>query len=349
MTRPCLKALWDIGLCVFFIAFTVLNGVAAEKQIVIKFAHNDSATVETVKHAGALAMKYIMEKESAGNLKMEIYPAGQLGGEKENVEGTISGTIQMSANSDGALASFVPDVMAMGLPYYIKSPTVVWDVLENSEYGKDIRDLMMKRLGLRVIGYGDIGFRNFTNNKRPILTPQDMKGVKFRTMQNPAHIKMIEALGGIAVPMDFTELYTALQVGTLDGQENPVVVINYARLYEVQKYLTMDGHIFTPLWLVINEKFYQSLTPDLQAVVRRAGVVGTNVMRATVQLLDGVRLDKLIESGMKVNFLTPEQLGAFRNAASNPVRAFIVSKIGEGMVNKFEKGVKAADAKYGIK
>jgi TRAP-type C4-dicarboxylate transport system substrate-binding protein len=236
--------------------------------------------------------------------------------------------------------------MSASIPYTVTSPAVWWEILDNSQWSEDIGAIMLKRLGVRVIGYGEVGFRNFTNNARPLRTPADLKGVKFRTMQNPAHIKMIEALGGIAVPMDFTELYTALQVGTLDGQENPVVVINYARLYEVQKYVTMDGHIFTPMWLIVNEKFFQGLSDELQEVVRRAARIGTTVMRSTSQFIDVVGVEKLKEAGMEVTYLTPEQLEMFKKGAQGPVREFIVEKIGNEWVKKFQTSAEKAAAKY---
>jgi len=325
------------------ICFSAISGFAADKPIVLKFAHNDSATQQTVKHAGALAMKYFLEKESAGRFKVEIYPAGQLGGEKENVEGTMAGTIQMTAASDGGLSSFVPEMMSASVPYSVTSPAIMWEVLDNSKWSDDLKKIMLKRLGVRVLGYGEVGFRNFTNNVRPLRTPDDLKGIKFRTMQSPAHIKMIEALGGIAVPMDFTELYTALQVGTLDGQENPVVVINYAKLYEVQKHVTMDGHNFTAMWLIINEKFYNGLADDLKVVVKRGAKIATTVMRSTSQFIDVVGVDNLISKGMQVTYLTPEQIELFKNKSQEAVKDFIVGKIGKEWVNKFGEACKEAE------
>ena len=347
MNQPAIRKITTVFTFVLAVSvFLSVSGLCADKPIVMKFAHNDSATLQTVKHAGALAMKYFVEKESAGRLKMEIYPAGQLGGEKENIEGTMAGTIQVTAASDGGMASYVPEVMSASLPYTVKSPAIMWEILDNSDWSRDLSAIMQKRLGVRVVGYGEVGFRNFTNNVRPLRTPADLKGVKFRTMQNPAHIKMIEALGGIAVPMDFTELYTALQVGTLDGEENPVVVINYARLYEVQKYLTMDGHLFTPMWLIVNEKFYQSLPADLQPVILRAARIGTTVMRSTSQFIDVVGVEKLKEQGMEVTYLTPEQLDMFKKGALGPVRKFIVDKVGEEWVKKFETSAEKAESKF---
>ncbi|RJQ57488.1 MAG: hypothetical protein C4530_12430 [Desulfobacteraceae bacterium] len=143
MNKRKLNSLFILGI-IGLISLPAAPGLTADKPIVLKFAHNDSATLQTVKQAGALAMKYFLEKESAGRLKMEVYPAGQLGGEKENVEGTMNGTIQITAASDGALASFVPEIMSASVPYSVKSPAVMWDVLDNSKWSDDLK-VVVKR------------------------------------------------------------------------------------------------------------------------------------------------------------------------------------------------------------
>ena len=232
---------------------------AGQKPIVIKYAHGGPPDpLKLPEQADAMAFKEYVESRSGGRIKVEIYPACQLGSEREMLEGVKIGNIEMANTSEGSVAGFYPEILATAIPYAFKNRRVAWEVMDGS-YGQNLAADMLKKTGLRCLDINDNGYRNFTNNVRPVHTPADLKGLKIRTMENPAHMKMVNAMGAIATPIAWAEVYTALQLGTVDGQENPVSLIVAKRFYEVQKYCTLDGHIFSIDFTWINDKFYQSV------------------------------------------------------------------------------------------
>jgi len=335
----------SILLCL--ILFVISFNSFAKAEFLIKLAHNDANTTQVPKQAAAIVMKKFIESESNGRIEMEIYPAGQLGGEKENVEGTIANSIQMTIVSDGPLPGFFPDIQVLSIPYAFPNPVIAWDVMEGP-FGMRLMDELRESTGLRCLGYSEVGFRHFTNSVRPITQPKDLEGLKIRTMENPAHMAMVEALGANPTPMNFGELYTALQVGTVDGQENPINTIHYANLCEVQKYITLDGHIYTVQFILINDNFYKKLPKDLQDVINRAAKIGQTVARGTTQLNNSIMLNSLQEAGMEVTFLNEEQRAKFIEKTQPTVIEMLKKNIDPKLIEDFLNAVKESSEKYGL-
>ena len=166
------------------------------------------------------------------------------------------------------------------------------------------------------LAYGEVGFRHFTNNVRPIRTPADMQGLRIRVQETPVYIRLIESLGGSPTPIPWPEVYSALAQGVVDGQENPVSTIDYAKLYEVQRYLTLDGHSYGVDFTVINKQFFNRLSPEDQALIRRAAFTSARVNQGIKALNEALSLDKLQQT-MEVYAPTAEEL---RSSASWPSR-----------------------------
>ena len=143
----------------------------------------------------------------------------------------------------GAIAGYFKPAMVLDIPYLFSSAPVAWKVLDG-KFGDELAAALLDKTGMRVLAYGETGFRNFTNSKRPIKSPEDLKGLKIRVMETPLYITLVKALGAAPTPIAWTETYTSLQQGVVDGQENPVSVIIQAKFAEVQKYLTLDGHTY---------------------------------------------------------------------------------------------------------
>lgn len=258
------------------------------------------------------------------------------------------GTVQMAITSDGPLPGFIPELMVFSRPYAFKSRPVVWEVLDGW-FGQELADLILQRTGVRVLGFGDLGYRNFTSKGSPVVTPSDLAGKKYRTMENPAHMEMMRAMGASPTPIAWGETYSALQQGVVDGQENPLIAIRSSRLYEVQEYVTLDGHIFTPHFIFINERFYRSLPADLQDVIRRAAIVSQQVQRGISAIYEVVNAEFLEAQGMRVVQLTPEQIRAFEQATAGPVWDYVVSQIGTEWPSKLERAIAEAEEKLGLR
>jgi tripartite ATP-independent transporter DctP family solute receptor len=205
-----------------------------------------------------------VEKRTQGRYKVQNFYSAALGGERESVEGVQLGTLDLTLTSTGPLPNFVPDVAILDIPFLFRDYAHARAVLD----GPIGQDLLKKfpAKNLIALGWGENGFRHMTDSKRPINSPADLKGLKMRTMENPIHIEAYKQFGILPTPMAFTEVFTALQQGTVDGQENPLSVITSAKLYEVQKYLALTGHVYSPAVFLMNKAKWDALSAaDKQA------------------------------------------------------------------------------------
>jgi len=315
-------------------------------QITIKISHGDPADGSyTTCNVGALTFKRLAESRSGGRLNVEIYPNCQIGGEREMYESVMMGTTQMTLCNTAPLCGWQPEFMVLTIPYIFPSATLAYKVLDG-EFGDALNDLLIEKNGLRILGYTHLGFRCFANNVRPIHTPEDMKGLKIRTMESPADMQIVRSLGASATPISWGELYTSLQQGVVDGQEAPPSMVQVAKLYEVQKYLTLDNHVFAINPLTINEEFYQSLPEDLKYIVFNSAKDAVMAYRGTMEFAEGMDIDSLMSKGMEVYAPTIEEIGLFREAAQGPVEDFVIKEIGENWVIRLHEALDKAEEEY---
>ena len=218
-------------------------------------------------HKGAEKFKEVAEEKSGGRLKVSIYPNSQLGNEIDTIQSILTGggcDITFTAES---MQTYAEELGVIGMPYAIKSEKQLYNVLDG-EVGKEMEDIMLKS-GMRVLGYFVRGPRNITSNT-PIKTPDDLKGFIIRTPQSPMTVAAFEAMGAKPTPMAFSEVFTSLQQGVINGQENPLAMIKSGSLYEVQKYVNQTEHLRAWVYIAMGEKKYQSLPDDLKEVVNEA-------------------------------------------------------------------------------
>jgi C4-dicarboxylate-binding protein DctP len=258
---------------------------------------------------------------------------------------TKSGTLEACIET-GAIAGFYPKVQVINLPYAFKSDEIAWWVFDNSKFWKDLVADMEKTTGLLALGMGQNGTRHFTNNKRPIKSPADMNGLKFRVMQAPIYVKMVEALGAKAIPLAHGEIYTSCQTGVVDGQENPVWNIAANKWYEVQKYMTLDGHTWSENMFVINSKFFRGLSKDLQHIIKIAALHGERADRVSEALGSRVTDYDVLAASMEIYSPTPAELEQFKKAVV-PVTEWLKGEIGAPTVDGFLKAVKEAETALG--
>ncbi|MGB5985134.1 MAG: TRAP transporter substrate-binding protein [Desulfobacterales bacterium] len=210
----------------------------------------------------------IVAEKSGGEIEVQVFPAAQLGSERDMVEGLQLGSLEMTLTSTGPMGNFVPQVKLFNLPFLFKDRESCYRVLDG-EIGTQIADRFVK-VGIRSLGWYENGFRNITNSKVAVNAPADMAGLKIRVMEDDVFILTMKALGASPLPMAFGELYTALEQKTVDAQENPLAVIHSSRFFEVQKHLAMTGHFYSPAVLLISEMTWQKLTPEQQKIVIEA-------------------------------------------------------------------------------
>lgn len=317
--------------------------LAIAAPTVIKFAHVDPADVfHSKKGAAAQAFKDIVEAETAGAITVNLFPAGQLGGEREIIESTKLGTIQMCMVS-GAIAGQFKPAMVLDIPYLFSAPAVAWKVLDGP-FGKELSEAILKKTGMRNLAYGETGFRNFTNSKRAIKSPADMAGLKFRVMETPLYITMVKALGASPTPIAWPEVYTSLQQGVVDGQENPVGVILNNKIYEVQKYLILDGHAYGADFMLVNDKFFSKLSADHQHVIKMAAIVAGYCGRSIQQLNSAMGVSELKKLGMDVYSPTAKEKMEFKKSTQGPVIEWMKTQIDPPWIDKVMKAVKQAEA-----
>ncbi|MHB1199300.1 MAG: TRAP transporter substrate-binding protein [Polaromonas sp.] len=239
-----------------------------------------------------------VEKRTGGRYKIQAFYNGSLGGERESVEAVQLGTQELTFTSTGPIPNFVPETKIFDVPFLFRDKAHARAVLD----GPIGQEMLTKfdTKGFKALAWAENGFRHMTNNKREVKTPEDLRGLKMRTMENPVHIAAYKGLGIIPTPMAFPEVFTALQQGTVDGQENPLSVILSAKLYQVQKYLTLTGHVYSPALFLMNKAEFEKLgAADKQAFID-AAKEGTKVNRARVDQDDATGVAELRGRGMTV-------------------------------------------------
>lgn len=266
-------------------------------------------------HYGAAADgwdKYVTET-SQGKFKFVHFPSSAQGGEREVIEGLQLGTgVQAVAVSSGALSNFVPEIGVTDIPFLFRDLPHARAVLDGP-IGEGILEKFKGR-ELIALAWGEQGFRHITNNRQPIEKPEDLAGLKIRTMENPVHITAFETAGAAPTPMSWPEVIPALQQGAIDGQENPLSVIVSAKLWEVQKYLTVSGHVYSPAMLIVSPSFWDSLSDDEKKIFADGALKGKEAMRAFVDNSEKNGVETAKAAGMQINVLSDEQKAAFQKS-----------------------------------
>ncbi|GAB5378234.1 MAG: TRAP transporter substrate-binding protein [Acuticoccus sp.] len=266
---------------------------------------------------------------SGGELTVSQFPDSQLGGERAMVEGLQIGSIDIVITSTGPVGNFVPAVQVFDIPFLFRDYAHARNV-QDGPIGDELL-AAFEPAGLVALAWGDAGFRHFTNNDHPVETPEDLAGLKHRVMENDAHVLAFKTLGSLPTPMSFTELYTSLQNGTLDGQENPIAVIIAGKLFEVQKHVSLTGHALTNALILVSPIVWDSLSDEQKGWMREAAAAGQAALRARIDADDANGLDFLREQGMEI-IETPDR-EAFR-AALEPAYEEYRERFGSDLVDR---------------
>lgn len=294
------------------LAAATLAGLAtsASAQQEIKLGYALAPT----SHYGVAADRWqeYVETESDGRYAFRHFPSSGLGGEREVIEGVQLGTVEATIVSSGTLSNFVPEAGVFDIPFLFRDLGHARRVLDGP-VGQEIL-AKFDDVGLVAVAWGEQGFRHITNNRNAIETPADIAGLKLRTMENPTHITAFETLGAAPTPMAWPEVIGALEQGTIDGQENPLTVITSAKLSEVQTYLTLSGHVYSPTVFLVSRPLWDGLSQEDQEMFRMGAVEAVTAMRAFVDGVETSGVEQLKSEGMTVGELSTEQKAAFQGA-----------------------------------
>lgn len=325
-------------------AITSFTGTALATKT-LKLHHlNKDDPFDNPTGAMATVFKSIVEAGTNGSVMVQTFPSGQLGKDKDALQQVKAGVIEAGIHSVGGFASVYPLIGILDIPFAFSNISKTYEVFDGP-FGKKLAADIEKKTGLHVLGFGDSGgFFHLTNSKRPIHTPADMDGVKIRTMGLDTHKAIISAMGGQPAAISWSEVYTALQTGVADGQMNPIPIIAFAKFQEVQKYLTLSGHIFAPYVWTMNGKFWDSLSDSEKEVVTysaQSAIVAGRGMGRVIEASD--RGLKELSKNLKVNTLTAAEKEEFRKVAVPAVTKLIIDKFGpegEELLNAFLEAVK---------
>ena len=295
------------------LALMTTTAMAEIRSQTIKFAAANSKGHPQV--TGMEKFAELVKEKSGGQINVKLFPGGVLGSDPQTLSGLQGGVVEMTVMNAGILSSTVKAFEAVDLPFLFTSGEEA-DKVMDGPFGTNL----MKR-------------RNLTNNRHPVAKLEDIAGLKIRTLQSPVPVALFNALGANAVPLPYTELYTALETGTVDGQENPNANIINAKFYEVQKYLTLTRHQYNPQIVMISKKFWDRLNDEEKAVIEQAAVEARDYQRKVSREQDATALDEIKKTGMQVTELTPEETARLRDAVKPIIEKF-TAEIGAETVDE---------------
>lgn len=311
-----------------------ISGVSAQAlaETNIRVGHGAADTYHM--HKAWVKFKELVEKESNSEITVDIYPNGQVGGDRELTEAVQSGIIEMTAPVVEVMAGWDPAFSIPGLPYTFANRDAALKAL-NGEFGGKLLT-RADDFGLKGLGWMENGIRNITSNKGPIEHPTDLKGIKLRTMQVEAHMDAFKAMGANPTPMSFNEVYSALQQGVVDAQENPLGHIFSSRFYEVQKYLTLSGHVYSTHMVLANPDFYNGLSDSDKALIDSALKRAIDYQQEVIAGEEQDQLAAIKAAGVTVTNLTPEEVSEFQTITA-PIREKYFSKVDPALIKSLEK------------
>jgi tripartite ATP-independent transporter DctP family solute receptor len=308
----------------------LLSGAASAeiKERTLRFAFQNA--LEHPQGQGAKKFGEIVEQKSGGKIKVRLFPSGQLGGDLPTVSALQGGTIDLTVLNAGLLVGQVKEFGLFDLPFLFESGKEA-DAVVDGPFGTKLGETLPAK-GLVPLGYWELGFRNVTNSRRPVTKLEDIAGLKIRVVQSPLYIDLFNTLGANAVPLPFPELYTALEQKTVDGQENPVTLINTSKFYEVQKHLTLTRHTYNPQIVVFSKRVWDRLDADEKKLIEDAAQEAKAFQRQFSRGEETKALDAVKAAGMQVVELSAAELGRIRDKV-------------QPVIKKFSEGVNEATVK----
>ena len=287
--------------CLYVLCLTLMAALVMPVMAQAKTTLRVSITLDPGSHyyQGLMKLNDLLKAKTKGEIELDVYHSAQLGSERDAVEGVTMGTLEMTLSSTGPLTNFTNAFMVFDLPFIISDRQKAYTWMDGPE-GQKILASVIKQ-NMVGLAFFENGFRHLTNSKLPVVKPEDAKGLKVRLMENAVHIATFKALGAYPTPMPFGELFTAMQQKTVDGQENPLVIISTSKFYEVQKYLSLSGHFYSPAILFINKDVWEKFSPEQQKLFKECVSEARDWERKFSEAMDAKLTAELEKNGMTVS------------------------------------------------
>ena len=317
----------QIARAIVVASLAVCGAAAIAQPIKLRMAHS-GAEAES-QHAAALEFAKQVKARSNGQIEVQIYPASTLGNDNTAIAGVRGGTIDLATSGTPYYTGMVGRMNVLDLPYIFTSAEHAWKVLDGP-IGRGLLDELEPH-GMKGLAYWEVGFRSLTNSRRPVKTPDDIKGLKVRTTPNPAHLKAFQILGANPAPMPLAEVFPALENKAVDGQENPVGIVRGNKFYEVQKYMSLTRHAYTAMPVIMNKAKFAALTPSQQQALIESAVAAGTFQREFNRKSEAGDIAFLRSQGMQIEEnVNPEP---FRKLVAEPIKQLFAEKHGTQLVD----------------
>lgn len=303
-------------------ALLAATGFAAAQTVKLTMAHGNPP--DNPRHVAAVKFADTVKAKTNGRVEIQVAHSAQLGDDAAMVTALRSGTLDFSANSQGAMAAVVPEFAALGLPFLFADVQKAWSVMDGA-IGKELADKTAAK-GMVLLGLWENGIRQMSNSKRSIKSPADMKGLKMRTPPDAVTVDIMQAMGADAQQIKFSELYVALQQGVVDGQENPLTNIASAKLYEVQKYISLSGHKYESTPFLMSKRSWDRLSAADQKAVNEAALEATTLQRRLNKEGDDKLVAELKGKGVQIDTVDRK---AFMDASASVYTKWTAGPIGD--------------------
>ena len=315
--------------CTVALLAVVLGVSCASAAKVLKLGH--IADPSNPYAMGAQKFADLVAEKSGGELEIQVFPSSQLGAQRDLVEGLTFGTVDMALTGTAVLGNFLPEIAVFDLPFIFRDRQHAFKALDT--IGMEMSPKLAPQ-NIKILCFMENGIRNMTNNVRPVKEPADMEGLKIRVMEQPVYIEMMKALGASPTPMAFSELFTSLQKGVIDGQENPAAHIYTKRFFEVQKYISKTQHTYASEPLLIGLIAWNGLTPEQQQIVQEAADEARDWQRQLAMDKESEFWQKIAESG-KCEILEADEVdrAGFQKATA-PVWDMMADRLGKDNIEK---------------
>ena len=289
------------------------------------------------------AFKDMVEKRSAGAITVKVFPSGQLGNDREALEMIKAGSMDMSGYPGGPITNFSPEVLALQIPYMFKDLNVARKVL-NGPTGQELVELIAKRDGIRILAWGFEGpFYNFMSAKKPIRVPSDLKGQKIRTLEPPNLVEMVKIAGGTPTPISFSELYTSLQQGVVDGCITADPFVRMIKLDEVLKYINKADFFLGMSNIYVSEKFWKKISPEQRYLIKDSALNAMVAFEGLTLWGGTVWVDYFKKKGVEVYVPNADEMKVWKDTMHNHMVKWTKNRIGAEWVDKFMKASQEAE------
>jgi TRAP-type transport system periplasmic protein len=306
------------------------SGTAFAADVKLRLGH--ATTTESTQHQAALKLAELVKERTKGAVEISVFPGSSLGSDQQMINLTRGGSQDIVFSGSSNFSGIVPQIALLEMPFVFRDSNHAYKVLDG-KVGQGMLDELGKH-GLKGLAHFENGWRALTNNKRPVLTPDDAKGLKIRSTPNPYHLQAFRLLGMNPSPLPISELYSALETRAFDAQEHPIPVLWSSKFYEVQKFLTVSNHAYSPIVSAMNKNKFDGLPADQQKIIvdsaREAAAYHRDLnMKEAKTLIEGLK-----KAGMQV--VEQPDLAPFRKIVYEPVRTAFVEKNGADLINAVE-------------